>query len=345
VIKVLVVDDSAVICRLVSLAIGGDPGIEVIGTAGNGKRAIQMVDELQPDAIILDVEMPELDGLAALEVIRKRHPKLPIIMFSTITEKGAAKTLQALSLGASDYVTKPSHVGGIDDSVQTMRDELVPRIKALCGLRAVVAAPSRKPAAGSRFLARVDVLAFGCSTGGPDALAAVISSLPANLPVPVLVVQHMPPVFTKMFAERLQKNSALTVREAVDGEALVPGHVMVAPGDFHLRVARDRGARRAVLDQGAKENYCRPAVDVLFRSVSEVYGRHSLGVVLTGMGQDGLIGCEQLRKSGSEVVVQDQETSVVWGMPGVVASAGLANHVVPLTEIGFRINQSLRRGR
>ena len=346
------VDDSAVIRHLVTIALGSDPGIEVVGTAPDGQVAIEETRRLMPDAITLDVEMPVLDGLGALRVIREEQPRLPVIMFSTVTEKGAAKTLEALSLGASDYVTKPSQVGSIQESVRSVRDQLVPKIKALCGIRAVAAGVPRTqhvplvlPDGPAAPLQRVDVLAIGCSTGGPDALAHLVSVLPADLPVPVVVVQHMPPVFTKMFAERLDKASPLQVHEAVDGQPLLPGHVLIAPGDFHLRVVRDTGTVFAALDAGPAENFCRPAVDALFRSVSEVYAARGVGIVLTGMGQDGLIGCELLRSVGAEVLVQDEESSVVWGMPGAVANAGLAHAVVPLSGLAARIGESVARDR
>lgn len=347
-IRVLVVDDSALVRRLVTTALGQAADIEVIGVARDGLEAVSRVDELKPDVVTLDIEMPHLDGLGALTRIREKHPRLPVIMFSTLTERGATATLDALSRGASDYVTKPSNTGQIADGIAAVRDQLVPRIRALAGLRKLtpgaggpIVRRTRPPAPGPA----VDALLVGCSTGGPDALARLLPCLPADLGVPVLVVQHMPPVFTAMLAQRLDKLSPLQVREAADGDEVRPGEVLIAPGDHHLRIRRSAGTVRAVLDQGPQENFCRPAVDVLFRSALEVYGAGALVTVLTGMGQDGLAGTRQLAAAGAPVLVQDEESSVVWGMPGAVAGAGLADDVLPLEELANRIVGTIRRSR
>ena len=340
-IRVLVVDDSAVVRRLVSTSLTLDPEIEVVGAAVNGREAIGLVDSLAPDAVTLDIEMPELDGLGALDTIRRRHPRLPIVMFSTLTERGATKTLEALSLGASDFVTKPSNTTNMAESITSVREQLIPKIKALCGVRRVAstAPPVVRvaPAAGRR----PEVLLVGCSTGGPDALARVLEELPASLPVPVLVVQHMPPLFTAMFAERLDRVAALPVREAADGDPVVAGGVLIAPGGRHLTVRRSMGAVRVVLDDGPPENFCRPAVDTLFRSAADVYGGNAVAAVLTGMGQDGLVGCRLLADAGARIVVQDEASSVVWGMPGAVAGAGLAHEVLPLDAIAGTLTAAL----
>jgi two-component system chemotaxis response regulator CheB len=338
VIRVLVVDDSAVVRRLVTTALTLDPEIEVVGTSVNGRDAIGLVDELHPDAVTLDIEMPVLDGLGALEAIRRRHPRLPIIMFSTLTEKGATKTLEALSLGASDFVTKPSNTTNMAESMASVREQLIPKIKALCGVRRVVAAvtpPSVRAAPPAT--SRPEVLLIGCSTGGPDALSLVLEELPASLPVPVLVVQHMPPLFTAMFADRLDRVAPLRVREAQDGDVVAAGEVLIAQGGHHLVVQRSAGVVRAVIDDGPPENFCRPAVDTLFRSAVQVYGGKAVALILTGMGQDGLAGCRLLAEKGARIVVQDQPTSVVWGMPGAVAGAGLAHDVLPLGAIAGKI--------
>ncbi|GAA4111747.1 chemotaxis response regulator protein-glutamate methylesterase [Nocardioides fonticola] len=337
-IRALVVDDSAVLRRLITTVLSSDPGIEVVGTATNGREAIARVDELRPDIVTLDIEMPELDGLGAVEIIHRNHPRLPVIMFSTLTEKGAAATLQALSRGASDYVTKPSGAGSVHESMARVREELVPRIKALTGTRRMVPQappPVRRRLAGE--LARPQVLVIACSTGGPDALCTVLSNLPATFPLPVLVTQHMPPVFSTQLAHRLDRLSPLAVREAADGDAVLPGTVLLAPGDYHLRLARDGVAVRARLDQGEKENFCRPAADPLFRSAAQVYGRSALAVVLTGMGQDGLLGSRAVSEAGGYVITQDQESSVVWGMPGAVAGAGIADEILPLDTVASRL--------
>lgn len=337
VIRVLVVDDSSLIRRLVTTALAFDREIEVVGTAVDGLEAVRLVDELRPDAVTLDIEMPVMDGLAALTEIRTRHPRLPVIMFSTLTEKGATATLEALARGASDYVTKPSNTGSVAESMAQVREQVVPRLKALTGARRVVASAPAPPVRAAARTAFPELLVIGCSTGGPDALSVVLAALPASLPVPVLVVQHMPPVFTTMFAERLDRVSPLTVREAVDGEPLHAGEVLVAPGDFHVRLRRTAGVVRTVLDQEPQENFCRPAVDALFRSAAEVYADRVVACVLTGMGQDGLVGAQLLAGHGAPVVVQDEESSVVWGMPGAVAGAGLATDVLPLPDIAPRL--------
>jgi two-component system chemotaxis response regulator CheB len=279
--------------------------------------------------------MPVMDGLATLRAMRLTHPHLPVVMFSTLTERGAAATLDALSAGASDYVTKPSHVGSVNASIDRVRSELIPKVKALVGATREKSTSRSRPVPPARPVRqdRVDVIAVGCSTGGPDALTAIVTGLPADLSVPIVVVQHMPPLFTRMFAERLDRSCPLLVREAADGATLEPGQILVAPGDHHLVLRRQGVEVVAQLTKEAPENYCRPSVDVLFRSVASVYGNGALACVLTGMGRDGLKGAERIRAAGGRILVQDQASSVVWGMPGAVAQAGLANDVVPLEKV------------
>jgi two-component system chemotaxis response regulator CheB len=341
--RVLVVDDSVVVRRMVSDALSSDAGIEVCGTAPNGKIALAKLTQLQPDVITLDVEMPELNGLETLVEIRKVNPRVPVIMFSTVTSKGAAATLDALASGATDYVTKPSNVGSVGEALQRLRDDLIPKIKHLTQRsRLAPAAVVKPPAALTRprvglAAGRVDAIVIGVSTGGPDALSKVIPALPGDLPAPVLIVQHMPPLFTKLLAQRLESISALRVREAVHGEVISGPGVWLAPGDFHFGVTRSGAQVTAQLNQGQPENSCRPAADVLFRSASAVYGRHLLGVVLTGMGQDGLRGSEVIVDAGGEVIAQDEATCVVWGMPGFIVRAGLASAVLPLSQMAEMI--------
>jgi two-component system, chemotaxis family, protein-glutamate methylesterase/glutaminase len=333
VISVLVVDDSVVIRRLITDALAHDAEIRVVGTASNGKIALEKIRELKPDLVTLDIEMPVLDGLETLRTLRRTDRRTKVVMFSTLTAAGAGATLDALAAGASDYVTKPANVGSVVESIRSVREQLIPRIHALCAGRAAPPAAAARPISGSAARTRPEILAVGCSTGGPDALAQVLRGLPADLPVPVVVVQHMPPVFTKMFAERLDRTSALAVEEAVTDTPLRPGHVYLAPGDAHLEVARAGTQVVTKLHQGPPENFCRPAVDVLFRSVARTYGGRALALVLTGMGHDGRDGCAALAPMGAEIVAQDEATSVVWGMPGAVAQAGLADTVLPLPEI------------
>jgi len=353
-IRVLVVDDSVVIRRLVTDAITADPMLEVAGIAVNGRLALAKIQLLKPDIITLDVELPEMNGLETLAEIRKIHPRLPVIMFSTLTARGASATLDALALGASDYVTKPANVGSVSEAKQRLHDDLIPKIKHFCG--GVIAnhpvlhpiAPVLKPSLFKSntppVLAkcdeqRIDIVAIGVSTGGPEALMKLIPLLPANLPVPVLLVQHMPPIFTKLLSDRLNSISSIQVKEAAPGDRPIPGGVWIAPGDFHMTISAREGGAVLKTNQLERENSCRPSADVLFRSVVETYGSHVLGVVLTGMGQDGLHGCEAIHKAGGQIVVQDEPSSVVWGMPGFVARAGLANAILPIGEIAKEIER------
>ena len=343
-LRVLVVDDAVVFRRMVAEELAADPAIEVVGTAANGKIALAKLTQVNPDLVILDVEMPELDGLATLREIRKTHPKLPVIMFSALTERGAAATLDALALGATDYFAKPATAGGLEASLRVIREELVPEIKALC--RRAVATPPPFAAAPPRLGGPpVEVVAIATSTGGPNALAEVFAGLPVDLPVPVVIVQHMPPMFTRLLAERLSAQHAVKVEEGRTGGLLRPAHAWIAPGDFHMTVARDGTQVRVILNQDPPENSCRPAADVLFRSVARTFGPGALTVVLTGMGQDGLRGCEQIRGAGGQIIAQDEATSVVWGMPGFVSRAGLADRVLPLGLIAPEIVRRVRAGR
>lgn len=365
-IKVLVVDDSVVVRRLVSDALAEDPSIEVVGTASNGRIALSKLTNLDPDLITLDIEMPVMDGLETLREIRKVKPRLPVIMFSTLTEAGASATLDALSLGASDYVTKPANVGSVTLAMQAVRDELVPKVKALCGRAIGLGRPgrlvsthvpagthspstgnttgsiARPPVATPTFPTpspkrRVEIVVIGSSTGGPNALASLWPSLPADLPVPILIVQHMPAMFTRLLAERLSRTGPIPVHEATNGETLQRGHAYIAPGDFHLSVDVTSLGARARIDQRPPINSCRPSVDPLFDSAAAAYRTGVLGVMLTGMGNDGLDGSRHVREAGGQMVAQDEATSVVWGMPGHVVEAGLADTVLPLGKIATEI--------
>jgi len=344
-IRVLVVDDSVVVRRIVSDVLTADPALEVVGTAAHGKIALAKIPQVNPDVITLDIEMPEMDGLETLKAIRKTHPRLPVIMFSTLTLRGGATTLEALALGASDYVTKPANVGSVSASQQSLRDQLIPKIKGLCGkadsVKTAIGTPVDRPSPVSRSPSSsstpIAVVAIGVSTGGPNALSELLPAIPASFPVPIVIVQHMPPMFTKLLADRLNSQCKIPVQEGADGAPVLPGQVQVAPGDYHMVVKRQ--ATRVVLgvNQDPAENASRPAVDVLFRSVVDVYGAGTLGVILTGMGQDGLRGCERIREIGGQVFTQDEASSVVWGMPGCVTRAGLANQVLPLNQLAAEI--------
>jgi two-component system chemotaxis response regulator CheB len=345
--RILVVDDAAVIRRLVADEIAADPALEVVGTAANGKIALAKLPQVNPDLVILDVEMPELDGLATLRELRKTYPKLPVIMFSSLTERGAETTLDALALGATDYFTKPTSASGPEASLEILRTRLIPKIKALCAAATPRPLPAEKPVSAivppPGRTSPVEVVAIGTSTGGPNALAEIVSRLPAHFPVPLLIVQHMPPMFTKLLADRLTTQGPIPIQEAMSGREPLPGQGWIAPGDYHIAVVRNGTQVRLLTHQEPPENSCRPSVDVLLRSVARVYGAHALAVILTGMGQDGLRGCEAIREAGGQVLVQDESSSVVWGMPGFVARAGLADRVLPLPQLAGEITARVRR--
>lgn len=350
--RVLVVDDAVVFRRLLSEEISRDPALEVVDTAANGRIALAKMSQVNPDAVILDVEMPEFDGLATLAELRKTYRRLPVIMFSALTERGASATLDALALGATDYFTKPSSAAGVEASLEVIRTELVPKIKALCtierervetaGRPRVTAAvkPLTGVAAAGKLRGQIDgagILAIGCSTGGPNALTEFFARLPADFPLPIVIVQHMPPMFTQLLAERLSAQFPIRVHEGHSGAELRAGHAWIAPGDYHMIVVRDGDKVRILTHQDPPENSCRPAVDVLLRSVARAYGANSLTAILTGMGQDGLRGCEALREAAGKIFAQDEATSVVWGMPGCVVRAGLADRVLPPALIADEI--------
>ena len=320
------------------------------------------IPQVAPDVITLDMEMPEMDGLTTLVEIRKLYPKLPVIMFSTLTQSGAEATMEAFARGANDFATKPSNVGSVTAAIETVVNELVPKIKQFCSwtsksltvpmARTEARGHSNRPATQAKPLvhakpSRVEIVVIGVSTGGPNALTAMLPKIPENFPVPILIVQHMPPVFTKHLADRLNQLCNLHVHEAVDGEQLVAGGAWLAPGNFHMTLRRDGQQLKAILNQEQPENSCRPAVDVLFRSAAELFGASVLAVVMTGMGNDGQRGCDAIRQAGGRVIVQDEATSVVWGMPGAVVNAGLAHKILPLPKIADEIllhTQSSRAG-
>lgn len=343
--RVVVCDDSAVIRGLIVRLLETDQAIEVVGTAANGRDAIAAVARLQPDVVVLDIEMPVMDGLTALPELLRVQPRLQVVMASTLTTRGAEVTLRALQLGAADYVPKPTAVAGIA-SAEGFRQELIGKVKALgTTLRRRFAARSSVPAAAVRPIprhtptvaARPEILAIGASTGGPQALFRLVRDLGSGFPLPVLITQHMPATFLSILADHITKLGCLPCREAREGECIERGRIYLAPGDRHMLVKGDRTAPRITLSGAAPENFCRPAVDPMLRSVAEVFGGRAIAAVLTGMGHDGLAGAREIVAKGGLVVAQDEATSVVWGMPGAVVQAELASAVLPIDRMGERI--------
>jgi two-component system chemotaxis response regulator CheB len=362
--RILVVDDSAVVRSLLRSVVSTDRKLEVAGTAVDGVSALESIESTRPDLVLLDVEMPVMDGLVTLKQLRARGYKMPIIMCSSLTHRGAQVTIEALANGASDYVAKPRGQSSREAAIRTLAQDLIPKIHALTSR-----APAHSQAAAAGGAARISALAalaplakpqtvqfappvapavvvVGVSTGGPAALDVLLPALPASFPLPVLIVQHMPELFTGLLAERLNGRCKLRVCEAAEGAPVSAGTVHIARGNWHLEVmpAAGSSARPALhLSQGPLENYCRPAADVLFRSAVRFYGGAVLALVLTGMGADGLNGARMIRERGGSVVAQDQASSIVWGMPGAVAQAGLAQKILPLDAIAPEILRMLSR--
>jgi two-component system chemotaxis response regulator CheB len=354
--RILIVDDSAVMRSLLRAVICTDAGLEVAGTAADGETALSAIEILHPDLLLLDVEMPVMDGLVTLRQLRERGHKIPVIMCSSLTQRGAKVTIEALACGASDYVAKPAGQSSREAAMQALCQDLIPKIHALTSLpqaalpgtaRAPLLAPMA-PFKATPILSSPTALAIGVSTGGPAALDILLPELPANFPLPVLVVQHMPELFTKLLAERLNGRCPLQVREGVEGDPVRAGSIYIAKGNWHMEVLAGPRIGLPVtlhLSQGAPENHCRPAVDVLFRSAAAVYGAGVLAVVLTGMGSDGMLGARLIREQGGSVLAQDEASSAVWGMPGAVCNAGLAHKVLPLNAIASEILRLTTRTR
>lgn len=334
-IRILLADDSSVMRSLLRMVLDPHPELEIVAAATDGVEAVAAFDRLHPDLVLLDIDMPRMNGLEALSALRRRDLRVPVIMCSTLTGRGARVTLEALARGATDYVPKPSAQQNVREGVATLTRDLVPKILALCAAEPtpLESAPPIPPAAlaqpASCTLAP-RLVVIGVSTGGPAALEALLPQLPATFPLPVLIVQHMPRLFTGLLADRLDSICALRVREATAGIHPEPGIVHLARGDWHLELARDFRLR---LNQNAPEHFCRPSVDVLFRSAALACSGRLLAIVLTGMGSDGLAGCRAVRDAGGAIFVQDAASSLIWGMPGAVANAGLADRILPLSAI------------
>jgi len=342
--RVLIVDDSALVRQILSDLLARDPGIEVVGTASDPLIARDKIKRLSPDVLTLDVEMPRMDGLAFLESLMRLHP-LPVVMVSSLTERGADTTLQALALGAVDFVAKPKL--DVARGLEGYAEEICAKVKAAARSRVrALAAPSQPkrtldtlPAGSSpslKFRTTDRLIAIGSSAGGTEALRVVLEMMPADAPA-IVLTQHLPASFSSAFAERLNRHSAMSVREASDGEAILPGHAYLPVGGRHLRIIRDGARWRCRIDDSAPVNLHKPAVDVLFRSVAQNAGANAVGAILTGMGDDGARGLLEMKQAGARTLVQDEATSVVWGMPGAAFKLGAADEVVPLEQVAARL--------
>ncbi len=349
-IRVLIVDDSAVMRSLLRSVISTDAALEVAGTAPDGLSALNALSVVRPDIVLLDVEMPVMDGLETLKQLRERSPRLPIIMCSALTQRGAQVTIESLASGASDYVAKPAGQVSRETATQALAAELIPKIRAMTMRRPLAFATrnaslfpaSATPRTSPRHASSATPAAvvIGVSTGGPAALDVILPALPASFPLPVFVVQHMPDLFTRQLAERLNSRCALEVCEAAEGMPVRAGRVYIARGGWHLKLVAAAGHQHTLhLDQAPLENHCRPSVDVLFRSAAQVYGGSLLAVMLTGMGHDGLAGTRTLSALGATVLAQDEASSAVWGMPGAIVHENLAHSVLPLRRIAAEIQR------
>ncbi len=340
-IRVLIVDDSAFMRKALSIMLEGDPEVKVVGTARDGLEAIEKVHALKPDIVTLDIEMPRMDGLTALRRIMREHP-VPVIMVSSLTQEGAQATIEALEAGAVDFIPKQHAYVSIE--ISRIRAELLEKIKAIAKKR-LFRVPRRHAAQADTTptlqFRDARAIAIGVSTGGPRALQQVIPTLPDDLPVPVLIVQHMPPHFTRSLAERLNSLSPLPVVEAEEGMVLQPGHVFLAPGGRHL-VLRGRNGQPPLIQTPVEPaTLHRPSVDVMFESVCQTFDGKVLAVVMTGMGRDGLEGARLIKQRGGKVIAQDEATCVVYGMPRAIVEAGLSDAVLPLELIGPTLARSL----
>jgi len=345
-IKVLVVDDSTFMRKTISGMLASDPRVAVAGMARDGEEALQKLKEAEPDVVTLDVEMPGMNGLEALRRIMEIKP-LPVIMVSSLTEEGAKETLKALELGAVDYL--PKQLDGVSTNIVAIQQELIAKVIAAAGSAGKISRPvnGRKPAmlsmpAVSQSALNVargqKVVAIGCSTGGPKALQEVLPLFPKDFPAAILIVQHMPRFFTKPFAERMNQICQIEVREAVDGQTVKAGTALLAPGGYHMRVVRRQAIDVSVaLSADTEGSLYVPSADVLMKSVAEVYPGRGIGVIMTGMGHDGLDGMKAIKGAKGRTVAQDEATCVVYGMPKAVVEAGYADKIVPLSHIAGEV--------
>jgi len=359
-IKILIVDDSAFMRKALSMMLESDPQIEIIGTARDGEEGIEKVKLLKPDLVTMDIEMPRMDGLAALRQIMLHNP-VPVMMISSLTTEGASATLDALEMGAVDFIPKQLSYVSLD--IIKIKDDLLAKIKDIARRKNILMAKYRTnaffsstdkkstPAVKTNTLTasqetalavikrnhKIGLIALGSSTGGPPALQAIIPKLPRNLPVGMLVAQHMPPMFTKSLAERLNALSQVTVKEASDGDPVEPGVVYIAPGGKQMTVRKTGLSARVVVSDKPEDTLYKPCVNVLMRSVAEYYADKSMGIILTGMGNDGMLGLKELKSKGGIIIAQNEETCVVYGMPRAVIEAEIANHIAPIQNIANEI--------
>lgn len=343
-IKVMIVDDSAVVRGVIRRLLDADGQLEVAATATNGEAALRELGRQAMDVVLLDIEMPVMDGLEALRRIVVEHPMVKVIMVSTLTRRNAEISLEALKIGAADYVTKPE--AGIATAAEFGRD-LIAKVTALAAprrLSRVSAAPTATPVARYAPTRRpvVRALGIGASTGGPPALLKLFRALQGGVGwQPILVTQHMPATFTALLAEQIERAAGRPCAEGVDGEPVRPGRIYVAPGGWHMTVENGPTSPVIRLDQGAPEHFCRPAVDPMLRSLAAVYGDGALAAILTGMGADGALGCEAVARARGRFIAQDQASSAVWGMPAAAAATGLAEAVLPLDDIGPWLHRAM----
>ncbi|MFN3191447.1 MAG: chemotaxis response regulator protein-glutamate methylesterase [Aureliella sp.] len=372
-IKVLLCDDSSLIRKLIKQSLDADNRFEVVAECANGKEALDAIPVHQPEVIVMDVEMPIMDGVDAVRNIRQQKINTPIVMFSTLTGGGSEATLDALSAGANAYATKPQAKGHIKDAFEALKVDLIPKLSALAQKnrrtessfaasiqktserleklsQSIVEANSNSPASPDtsdtrfhsktgRFLGRIDAVSIGVSTGGPQALQSLVSGLPDSFPVPIFITQHMPTAFIEPLANRLSQYSKNPVCVPADQDTIQSGTIYLAPGDHHMGVKAKLDRFNITLSKTPPENSCRPAVDPMLRSLTKVYQGNLLSVILTGMGKDGLEGCRGLREKGGYVIAQDEATSTVWGMPGSCVEAEVVDRILPIGEIPHEITR------
>jgi two-component system, chemotaxis family, protein-glutamate methylesterase/glutaminase len=360
-VKVLIVDDTVLYRKILKDTLQMFPAVEIVGTAPNGKIALSKIPHLKPDIMTLDLEMPELNGLDTLRELKKAGEHCPsALMVSAHTTKDASVTMEALNLGAFDFIAKPSG-GDMHSNVETLKEQFEPILKAFLAKQGISIVKGREeldktatqqekgPAQTKSYapispLLKPEIVVIGISTGGPKALAEVVPNLDPKLRVPIVIVQHMPPVFTNALAGSLNQKTALTVVEATHGKKLEAGNIYIAPGGKQLRVEKDKLANNSivVITDDPPENFCKPAVDYLFRSVSKNFGKKALGIIMTGMGRDGALGARLMKRVGAGIIAQDKDSSVVFGMPAEVIKTGAADYVAPLHEIAKEINRICR---